>query len=134
MPTLVIKCGISASTWDVGLVLLPFEWQGVFFFGVRTMGNGQRRIESLQFPSKRLRHRPSAQTAACPGNPLGLGSSHTKLSCRDLRESVALRARRPVLQRLPKLREKIGNSKPSGNGAANRVIPYLNSVQDKLKK
>ncbi|KAF1571764.1 Electrogenic sodium bicarbonate cotransporter 1, partial [Eudyptes moseleyi] len=88
VPTLVIKCRISASTWDVGLVLLPFEWQGVFFFGVRTMGNGQRRIESLQFPSKRLRHRPSAQTAACPGNPLGLGSSHTKLSSRDLRESA----------------------------------------------
>ena len=73
-------------------------------------------------------------TAICPGNPLGLGSSHTKLSDTDLRESVAPRARRPALQKLPKLREKAGKSKLSGNGAANRAIPYLNSVQDKLKK
>lgn len=72
--------------------------------------------------------------AICPGDRLGLGSSHTRLSCTDPRESVAPRARRPALQKLPKLREKTGNSKLSGNGAANRVMPYLNSVQDKLKK
>jgi len=32
------------------------------------------------------------------------------------------------------VREKIGNGKLSGNGVPSRVISYLNSVQEKLKK